>query len=161
MVIRFQDCDPFQHLNNARYINYFINAREDQIKKAYGIDIYQMSIAHGINWVVGYNKIAYFRPAGVMEEVEIETQTISISEKDMIVEMRMYNLERTHIKAVHWINFVHVDMKTQRVIQHNNELMEILKKVELRIDTANFDVRRLEWMAYNQENKQPGFSGVK
>ncbi len=27
--IRFQDCDPFNHLNNAAYINYLINARED------------------------------------------------------------------------------------------------------------------------------------
>ncbi|WP_192348725.1 hypothetical protein [Algoriphagus sp. Y33] len=26
-VIRFQDYDPFNHLNNARYIDYFINAR--------------------------------------------------------------------------------------------------------------------------------------
>ncbi len=27
IVIRFQDCDPFGHLNNARYIDYFVNAR--------------------------------------------------------------------------------------------------------------------------------------
>ena len=37
--IRFQDCDPFNHLNNAAYLNYFVNAREDQISKHYGIDI--------------------------------------------------------------------------------------------------------------------------
>lgn len=26
-VIRFQDCDPLQHLNNAKYFDYFFNAR--------------------------------------------------------------------------------------------------------------------------------------
>jgi acyl-CoA thioester hydrolase len=26
-LIRFPDCDPFNHLNNSRYIDYFINAR--------------------------------------------------------------------------------------------------------------------------------------
>ena len=26
--IRFQDCDPFNHLNNAAYLNYFVNARD-------------------------------------------------------------------------------------------------------------------------------------
>ena len=36
--IRFQDCDPFNHLNNAAYINYFINAREDQILENYHLD---------------------------------------------------------------------------------------------------------------------------
>ena len=40
--IRFQDCDPFNHLNNASYINYLINAREDQLIKYYDIDIYKM-----------------------------------------------------------------------------------------------------------------------
>ena len=49
--IRFQDCDPFNHLNNAAYLNYFVNAREDQILEQYGIDIYKMTGArHGLHW---------------------------------------------------------------------------------------------------------------
>ena len=39
MKIRFQDCDPFNHLNNAAYLNYFMNAREDHLIENYGIDI--------------------------------------------------------------------------------------------------------------------------
>jgi len=35
-VIRFQDCDPLGHLNNAKYFDYFFNAREDQVSKIYG-----------------------------------------------------------------------------------------------------------------------------
>lgn len=160
MVVRFQDCDPFRHLNNARYINYFINAREDQVKNAYGLDIYQLGLTQGINWVVGYNKIAYFKTAGVMEEVEIETQVIFVSDKDMVVEMRMFNLDRSHIKALHWINFIHIDMKTQRLITHNEELMELLNQVVLPLEHMDFDKRQLEWMAYNQKNKHPESSGV-
>lgn len=57
--IRFQDCDPFNHLNNAAYLNYFINAREDQLIINYGIDIYQMDQKEGKSWVVGSNQIAY------------------------------------------------------------------------------------------------------
>jgi len=30
-IIRFQDCDPLRHLNNAKYFDYFYNAREDQV----------------------------------------------------------------------------------------------------------------------------------
>jgi len=37
--IRFQDCDPFNHLNNSKYIDYFINTREDQLLEYYGLEI--------------------------------------------------------------------------------------------------------------------------
>ena len=59
--IRFQDCDPFNHLNNAAYINYFINAREDQILENYHLDIYKMAQTQGKSWVVGSNQIAYIK----------------------------------------------------------------------------------------------------
>ena len=32
-LIRFQDCDPLRHLNNAKYFDYYFNAREDQVPK--------------------------------------------------------------------------------------------------------------------------------
>ena len=31
--IRFNDGDLFGHLNNSRYLDYFINAREDHLKE--------------------------------------------------------------------------------------------------------------------------------
>ena len=37
-VIRFQDCDPLKHLNNAKYFDYFFNAREDQVATIYEFD---------------------------------------------------------------------------------------------------------------------------
>ncbi|HKP96885.1 MAG TPA: thioesterase family protein [Fibrobacteria bacterium] len=42
VTVRFQDCDPFGHLNNARYIDYFTNAREDQLIRYYDFDIYKL-----------------------------------------------------------------------------------------------------------------------
>jgi len=38
--IRFQDCDPHNHLNNAQYIDYFMNAREDQLIEHFDFDIF-------------------------------------------------------------------------------------------------------------------------
>ncbi len=40
-TIRFTDCDPFGHLNNGRYIDYLLNAREDHLKTEYGVDLSQ------------------------------------------------------------------------------------------------------------------------
>ena len=36
--IRFNDCDMFGHLNNSRYLDYLINAREDHLKDYYSFD---------------------------------------------------------------------------------------------------------------------------
>ena len=84
--IRFQDCDPFNHLNNAAYLNYFVNAREDQILEQYGIDIYEMASTIGVSWVVGSNQIAYINPAFLMEEVIIESQLLSFDETSLFIE---------------------------------------------------------------------------
>lgn len=62
VVIRFQDCDPFGHLNNARYIDYFINAREDHLSEHYDFDIYERQKQSNSNWVVAKTKIAYIFP---------------------------------------------------------------------------------------------------
>ena len=45
-LIRFQDCDPFQHLNNSRYIDYFMNAREDQLNQFYDFRIFEVFQQH-------------------------------------------------------------------------------------------------------------------
>ena len=37
--IRFQDCDPLQHLNNAKYFDYYFNARDDQVPKLYNVEM--------------------------------------------------------------------------------------------------------------------------
>jgi len=61
--VRFQDCDPFQHLNNARYIDYFLNAREDQLIKFYDFSIFQYTKEANAGWVVTKTQIAYLYPA--------------------------------------------------------------------------------------------------
>ena len=33
--VRFADCDPMGHLYNARYLDYFMHAREDQLRENY------------------------------------------------------------------------------------------------------------------------------
>ena len=34
--VRFSDCDPIGHLNNVKYIEYMLNAREDHVESFYG-----------------------------------------------------------------------------------------------------------------------------
>jgi acyl-CoA thioesterase FadM len=43
-TVRFSDCDPMGHLNNARYIDYMLNAREDHLKQAYQINLLEYNM---------------------------------------------------------------------------------------------------------------------
>jgi len=127
--IRFQDCDPFNHLNNAKYIDYFINAREDQIREHYNLDIFELVKTEKISWVVASNQIAYISPAFTMETVCIQSKLIRYSDKSLQVEMTMWNDGQTKLKALFWVKFIHVDLKTQTAKAHSEELMALFESV--------------------------------
>lgn len=139
--VRFQDCDPFNHLNNSKYIDYFINAREDQLIKNYNLDVYQTALIEGRSWVVGSNQITYLKPAITMELISIESQLINYSPYSILVELRMYNESKTELKSVLWSKFVHIDMKTQRAVQHASKYMQLFENVLLPLSEVTFDDR--------------------
>ncbi len=143
--IRFQDCDPFNHLNNAAYINYFINAREDQILENYHLDIYKMARSQGKSWVVGSNQIAYLRPAFLMEEVVISTQLIYFNDTKLQVELTMWNHDKTEIKSIMWSTFVHFNLLKQKRETHPEDLMELFESVVNPIETSVFEERILSF----------------
>src|SRR5687767_15594342 len=119
-IIRFQDCDPYSHLNNGRYLDYFMNAREDQVWKEYDFNIYEYSHNTGLGWVVTQNQIAYIRPATLMEEVTIESQLMEARSKFMQIEMRMYDAQRT-LKSLLWVQLVHINIKKAKSEPHPTE----------------------------------------
>lgn len=141
-LIRFPDCDPFNHLNNARYIDYFINAREDHLMKFAGFNIYQYAKEKGVSWVVSKNQIVYLKPAFLMETVIIDSTILHLREKDILVEMKMWNAKKDKLKSVLWSEFVHVDMQTQRPIAHSEALMNQFKPLQNPLPTpVGFDER--------------------
>lgn len=142
MKVRFHDCDPFNHLNNSRYIDYIMTARGDQLLENYDFDIYKIAREQAVGWVSAQTQISYLVPAFLAEEVIIQTQLISFSEKSLLFEAVMLNGERTMIKAVLWGRLVHVNLKTQKSHPHSEELMQFFLKVVNPVDAAiSFDER--------------------
>ncbi len=119
--IRFPDCDPFNHLNNSKYIDYCINAREDHLMQFYDFDIYKLAKEKGISWVVSQNRIAYLRPAYLMEIVTIQSCVLSWGSRDIIVEIIMWDELKTNAKALLWTTFTHFNLRTQKVEIHPQE----------------------------------------
>jgi acyl-CoA thioester hydrolase len=140
-VIRFQDCDPFNHLNNGRYIDYFMNHREDVLIQHYNIDIYKMAKELGKSWVSGSNQLAYLRPAFTMETITIQSQVIKFNESNIWVEMRMYNEDKTQLKAVMWAQVVHFDLLKQRRAQHDEQYMNLFQSILNPLEQTTFEER--------------------
>ena len=139
--IRFQHCDPFNHLNNGSYIDYFMNHREDGLLTHYNIDIYKMARTIGKSWVSSSNQIAYLKPAFLMETVTIQSQLIKHTDSELYVEMRMYNADKSQLKSIIWCGFTHFNLLEQKREQHDKPLMELFESVTNPISANSFNER--------------------
>jgi YbgC/YbaW family acyl-CoA thioester hydrolase len=129
-TIRFPDCDPFNHLNNGRYIDYFMNAREDHLMNAMGFNLYQVAKEKGIAWVVRRNQISYLRPVLLMETVVIQSTITNWDERGLRIEMRMWNTDKTVLKALLWSDFSHFNLLTSKGIRHSEDIHEFFAPYE-------------------------------
>lgn len=142
-TIRFQDCDPFGHLNNARYIDYFINARLDQVADFYDFHIFDRIGTDHENWVVTQTQIRYLLPARFNQQVRIRTRLIDLSERTIMIEAMMLSPDGRHLLALAWVEFVIVDTDTGRPVRHSQELMDFFNamRVDESFDRASFETR--------------------
>lgn len=132
VTIRFQDCDPFGHLNNARFIDYFINAREDQLIQFYDYDIYKLGKETQCNWVVAKHQIAYLAPVNYREEVRIRTSLIRFAETSLHMEGQMFRKDGLKLKSIIWTEYRYVSLGTGRPVPHSAEILDFLDKILLR-----------------------------
>jgi acyl-CoA thioester hydrolase len=142
--VRFQDCDPFNHLNNSKYLEYFINVREDQIAEHYDLDIFKYMKTTGLSWVVASNQISYVKPAFTMETVLIESQLIQYTDNVLLVEMKMWNEDETELKAILWIKFIQYNLQTKKAANHSEDLMQLFQSVVVPVDQSVFENRYLD-----------------
>lgn len=149
--IRFQDCDPFNHLNNGRYLDYFINAREDQLQEHYNIDLFKIIKEEKIGWVVSSSQLAYLKPVFTMEEVVITTQLLRFSDKDLTVEAKMWNSDKTALKSIAWLNFVHFDLATNKVRHHSERFLKLFEAVLAPVEETSFEKRHLNFRLQKEQ----------
>ncbi|MEE1899974.1 acyl-CoA thioesterase [Flavobacterium rakeshii] len=115
--IRFSDCDSFKHLNNSRYVDYMLNAREDHLKEFHDISMTYL-YGKGSGWMVNKHEIIYLNPANYGEQVCIKSELLKYSDDSLFVEMTMWNEQETHIKAILWTKFIHINLLTGKRDNH-------------------------------------------
>ncbi|MCC7232695.1 MAG: acyl-CoA thioesterase [Bacteroidia bacterium] len=83
--VRFSDVDAFQHVNNARYLTYFEEARVDYFDRIVGWN-YDSSKC-GI--ILAKAEIDYIQPAHFKDDLFVETRCSRIGTKSFDLEYRM------------------------------------------------------------------------
>jgi acyl-CoA thioester hydrolase len=129
-TIRFNDCDPLGHLNNARYIDYLLNAREDHLKEFYNVTLPEFH-RQGLAWVVRKHEIQYVRPAFYTEQVTIISRLVELTQMHLVVEMLMVDQKQQSLKAIMWSNFTCIDPQTGKRKDHSPEFMELARTMEV------------------------------
>ena len=139
-TVRFNDCDPFGHLNNSKYIDYMLNAREDHLTQFYNISLGDFH-KRGFGWVVSNHEIQYMRPAAYNEKVCIQSDLIEVGESHLLVEMKMYDDTANTLKALLWTKFTCVNMKSGRKEMHPADFMDLANSMLIHDVQANDGMR--------------------
>ncbi|MHA7131379.1 acyl-CoA thioesterase [Algoriphagus namhaensis] len=153
VVIRFQDCDPLRHLNNAKYFDYFFNAREDQVPKLYGLEIIDLIKTFKAAWVVYNHNISYVRSAMVGEWVRIYSRVIWHNHNTIVVEYFMTDDTGTQLKTLLWSTMRYVTLAEGRSTDHQGAVAEFLQATSLNLDIAGMDIKtRVKELANQLKN---------
>lgn len=139
--IRFMDCDPMGHLNNARFIDYMLNAREIHIQQDYGFSSEEYAKKTGCVWIIVQNEIAYFQEVKFYEEVIISSKIIELNPRTSKVEILMKDSKNEKNIAVLWTTIINFNLKTRRSEDANEELLQTYQKFLLPVEEKDFQSR--------------------
>ncbi|WP_339879202.1 acyl-CoA thioesterase [uncultured Algoriphagus sp.] len=141
VLIRFQDCDPLRHLNNAKYFDYFFNAREDQVPKLYGVEMMDFIKKYQAAWVIYNHNISYVKPAMVGEWVRIKSRIIWHNHNTVILEYYMTDDSEKQLKTLLWTTMRYVTLADGKSTDHLGAVNDFLLATSMNRDISNMDIK--------------------
>lgn len=139
--IRFSDCDPIGHLNNVKYIEYMLNAREDHVESFYGFTYEEYTRQTGCTWITIQNEIAYLKEVRYNAKVQISSKTIEVGDRISKVEILMKSEDGKTIHSVLWITVIYFNMKTRSSEIHPPETRAKFEEFLVNIEQKDFQSR--------------------
>lgn len=129
--VNFEDCDPFSHLNNANYINYFLTAREEQLRTNDVLNIFEHVKATGNGWAVTSHNILYLKPSLLGEELEIWTRMLCFDRYRNLVEFVMSCPQKKQLKSIMHSEFAYISIKKSKPVPVDEHILELFKEISL------------------------------
>ena len=119
--------DLYKHVNNARYLEFLESARWE-IKEKYFE--YEHLEAQHLGIVIANINISYRKPAGLGDELEIQSFVSKIGKKSVILHQDIINAGRAQLIADADVTFVIMDFKEQKPISIEGEWRTLLETLQ-------------------------------
>ncbi len=123
--IRGYHTDLYQHVNNARYLEFLEEARWQLIDDYLGLDTFFTKAYFFI--VVNIN-ISYKAPASVNHVVSVDAALLKTAEKSAVFRQRVFNRTTGRLCAEADVTFV-ITNAEGKVLSLSGELLEMLQKI--------------------------------
>ncbi|NTX69065.1 YbgC/FadM family acyl-CoA thioesterase [Lelliottia amnigena] len=125
--VRGYHLDVYQHVNNARYLEFLEEARWDGLENS---ESFRWLTAQNIAFVVANININYRRPAVLGDRLTVTSQVQQLNSKSGVLSQVVTLDPEGQVVADALITFVCIDLKTQKALPLEGELRE---KLELMI----------------------------
>ncbi len=129
--VSFEDCDPFAHLNNANYLTYFLNAREEQLRTNRILDIFEHAKETGKSWAVISHNIKYLKPAQMGEKLEIWSRMLTFNAFIDLIEFVMIDPVKHQLKSVMHSQLAYFSIKNARPVKHDKQMTDLFSQIAL------------------------------
>ncbi|HEY1847517.1 MAG TPA: YbgC/FadM family acyl-CoA thioesterase [Buttiauxella sp.] len=124
--VRGYHMDVYQHVNNARYLEFLEEARWEGLENASG---FKWMTEHNIAFIVVNINISYRRPAVLGDVLRITSTLQQLNGKSGVLSQVVTLEPEGQIVADALLTFVCIDLKTQKSLPIEGELREKLEEM--------------------------------
>lgn len=121
--VRGYHLDVYQHVNNARYLEFLEEARWQWLED---VDAFHWLMEQQLAFVVVNININYRRPAVLGDVLNIESEVSQLSGKSGIIAQRVLLASDNSVVADAALTFVCIDLRSQKAVPMEGELRERL-----------------------------------
>ena len=126
--------DVYQHVNNARYLEFLETARWEWLDNQSG---FKWMSQNKIAFIVVNININYRKPAVLGDLLRIDSSLQQLNGRSGVIE-QVVTCEGDMV-ADATLTFVCIDLRTQKALPLEGELLERLRELELENDQASHD----------------------
>ncbi|MDY0970596.1 YbgC/FadM family acyl-CoA thioesterase [Siccibacter turicensis] len=126
ITVRGFHIDVYQHVNNARYLEFLEEARWAGLEQS---ESFQWMMAHNIAFVVVNININYRSPAVLGDVLTISSAVEQLNGKSGVLSQVVTRKSASDVVADALITFVCIDLKTQKALPLEGELRDKLEQL--------------------------------
>ncbi|GAB2939652.1 YbgC/FadM family acyl-CoA thioesterase [Hafnia psychrotolerans] len=127
ITVRGFHIDVYQHVNNARYLEFLESARWEWLDNKSG---FKWMSANNIAFIVVNININYRKPATLGDLLRIDSSLQQINGRSGVIEQVI--TRDGDMVADATLTFVCIDLRTQKALPLEGELLERLRELELK-----------------------------